>query len=756
MEMVIQNILLPQAKICSEEAMYFFRENYQDINVIIHEKKDNKLVFQKYGTATFSTYFNGLSVKKWKKYTNIGKVSLVLKLKGHFEIDLISVQCAKLDQDEDTSCKFMDKTLKSILHTAEVDFSEPDFITIPYSSYDLDSALGFSLRSLDDGSEFWGGYYVAEIGQEQLKDTDIAINICTFRREDFILRNLDILREQIIENESSPLSRHLQVYISDNGQTLPREKLNSEFVHIVPNKNVGGAGGFTRGLMEILDHQKDFPATHALMMDDDIVICPEALFRTYALLRCRKDEYEDVFVGGAMMRLDNRSIQVESGASWNAGKLVSNKQGLDMRYLEDVLMNEVEEYTEYNAWWYCCTPMRLVSKQNLPMPIFIRGDDLEYGLRNMKHLILMKKAESDDTALSFSQLLSGHQGSCEYQPDPDSLCTIMFTSGTTGKSKGVMLTHRNLAENATCLDMKIPARTVILSVLPIHHAYCLSVDVLKGLSLGSIICINDSLIRMAKNIQLFKPEMILMVPLMIETMAKKLEDAAGLPPQMVKQQVFGEQFHTICSGGAYLNPALIDLFERYGITILQGYGMTECAPVISTSMSWNIRKESVGQLMPNCEAKVVDGELWVRGSSVMMGYYQMEKETAEVLTDGWLHTGDLGYVDEDGFVYLTGRKKNLIITKNGENVSPEELENKLGEDRLVQEILVRENEGVIEAEIFPDLEYAAKKGIEDLQAALQERIDAYNRTAPAHKRVYRLKVRETEFEKTPSKKIKRY
>ena len=173
MEMVIQNILLPQAKICSEEAMYFFRENYQDINVIIHEKKDNKLVFQRYGTATFSTYFNGLSVKKWKKYTNIGKVSLVLKLKGHFEIDLISVQCAKLDQDEDTSCKFMGKTLKSILHTAEVDYLEPDFITIPYSSYDLDSALGFSLRSLDDGSECWGGYYVAEIKEEQLKDTDI-------------------------------------------------------------------------------------------------------------------------------------------------------------------------------------------------------------------------------------------------------------------------------------------------------------------------------------------------------------------------------------------------------------------------------------------------------------------------------------------------------------------------------------------------------------------------------------------------------
>lgn len=185
--------------------------------------------------------------------------------------------------------------------------------------------------------------------------------------------------------------------------------------------------------------------------------------------------------------------------------------------------------------------------------------------------------------------------------------------------------------------------------------------------------------------------------------------------------------------------------------------MTECSPVISTTVSWNIRKEAVGQLIPNCEAKTVDEELWVRGSSVMKGYYKMPEETAAALTeDGWLRTGDLGYVDEEGFVYLTGRKKNLIITKNGENVSPEELENKIGVHRLVQEILVRESEGVIEAEIFPDYEYAKKKEITDIRAILQEEIDGYNKTAPAHKRIYRLKIRETEFEKTPSKKIKRY
>ena len=374
----------------------------------------------------------------------------------------------------------------------------------------------------------------------------------------------------------------------------------------------------------------------------------------------------------------------------------------------------------------------------------------------LKYLISMQKEASDENSLSFGALMAEHEGCCDVIPESDRLCTIMFTSGTTGKSKGVMLTQRNLAENATCLDMKIPARTVILSVLPIHHAYCLSMDILKGISLGSIICINDSLLRVAKNIKLFKPNMILMVPLMIETMAKKLEDAEGLPPQIVKNEVFGEQFHTICSGGAYLNPAYIDLFAKYGITILQGYGMTECAPVISTSRSWNIKKEAVGQLMPNCEVKIVDEEILVKGSSVMMGYYKMPEETAEALTDGWLHTGDLGYVDEEGFIHLTGRKKNLIITKNGENVSPEEIENKVGENRLVQEILVRENEGVIEAEIFPDYEYAQKKEITDIRAYLQKVIDAFNQGAPAYKRIYSLKVRETEFEKTPSKKIKRY
>ncbi|MDE7001214.1 MAG: AMP-binding protein [Lachnospiraceae bacterium] len=374
----------------------------------------------------------------------------------------------------------------------------------------------------------------------------------------------------------------------------------------------------------------------------------------------------------------------------------------------------------------------------------------------LEHILCMSEPHGIAKEQSMWELVGAQHAGFAYTPQPDQLATIMFTSGTTGKSKGVMLTHRNLAENATCLDMGLESGIVILSVLPIHHAYCLSMDILKGISIGSVICINDSLLRVAKNIKLFEPNMILMVPLMIETLAKKLEEAAWIPAPLVKAKVFGKQFHTVCSGGAYLNPAYLEMFKKYGITIWQGYGMTECSPVISTNYGDFMKDGSVGRLMPNCEAKVVDEELWVKGSSVMQGYYNMPKETEETLEDGWLKTGDLGYVDEEGFVFLTGRKKNLIITPNGENVSPEEIENKLAENRLVQEVLVRESEGVIEAEIFPDYEYAGKKKIKDIQSELQKIIDAYNQGAPLYKRVFKIKVRETEFDKNTTKKIKRF
>lgn len=375
----------------------------------------------------------------------------------------------------------------------------------------------------------------------------------------------------------------------------------------------------------------------------------------------------------------------------------------------------------------------------------------------VKQLVSFQSAEKTDDVWSWKQLRKENQGDYRAEIEPDKLCTILFTSGTTGKSKGVMLSHRNLTDNAVCLDMKIPAGTVTMTLLPINHVYCLTMDIIKGLFIGVTSCINDSIMHVQKNLKLFKPDMVLLVPLVIESIYAKLKSAGSvMPKKKVAKAAFGGNLKTICSGGAYLDPEYVERFAEYGITILQGYGMTECSPVISTNLPWDNRKGSVGKLMPNCEAKVVDEELWIRGTSVMMGYYKMPEETAEALEDGWLKTGDLGYVDEDGFVYITGRKKNLIILANGENVSPEEMENQLLKNDLIKELLVRDHNQVIEAEIFPDYEYAKKKHIKDIRENLQEIIDAFNKQQPSYKGIHSLIVREEEFEKTTAKKIKRF
>lgn len=340
---------------------------------------------------------------------------------------------------------------------------------------------------------------------------------------------------------------------------------------------------------------------------------------------------------------------------------------------------------------------------------------------------------------------------------PDKLCTILFTSGTTGKSKGVMLTHRNLTDNAVCLDMKIPAGTVSMTLLPINHVYCLTMDIIKGLFIGLEICINDSIMHVQKNLKLFRPQIMLVVPMVLESIYAKMEDAGRLlPKKLVAHEVFGGRLKTICSGGAYLDPVYVDRFQEYGITVLQGYGMTENAPVVSTNLEWANRKGSVGKLLPNCEAKIEDEEIWVRGTSVMQGYYKMPEETKETLTpDGWLKTGDLGYLDADGYLYITGRRKNLIILANGENVSPEELENLLYKNRLVKEAVVREKDRIIEAEIFPDEELAKKKHIKDLQKALEDAVLECNQALPSYKRISRVLLRTEEFPKTTTRKIKR-
>lgn len=344
------------------------------------------------------------------------------------------------------------------------------------------------------------------------------------------------------------------------------------------------------------------------------------------------------------------------------------------------------------------------------------------------------------------------------RPDPDDIATIIFTSGTTGKSKGVMLTQNNLASNVQAVDFTTSPGTAVLSVLPIHHAFCLVMDWLKGFSLGATLCINDSMLHMVRNMGIFKPEIMLMVPMMIETIYKRLAAADPSVPKMaLAAHVFGGNLKIIFTGGAHLDPFYIDQFAEYGVDVLEGYGMSECSPVISSNTAAVHKAGSIGKPLSNVEIGFDNGEILVKGSSVMKGYYQMPEETAETLKDGWLHTGDKGYMDEDGFLFINGRVKNLIILSNGENISPEEIEDKLALGALVGEVIVTGEDNGLTARIYPDQDVIAAKGLEEaaVRAGLQEFIDQYNKKQPGYRQITGLVVRKYPFIRNSTRKIKR-
>ena len=251
---------------------------------------------------------------------------------------------------------------------------------------------------------------------------------------------------------------------------------------------------------------------------------------------------------------------------------------------------------------------------------------------------------------------------------------------------------------------------------------------------------------------------MLMVPLMVETIYKKLKDVNPLlPKKLVAKEAFGGNLEYIFCGGAYLDPMYVSEFKKYGIDILQGYGMTECSPVICSNNHRHNRPGSVGKPLDNCTIRFVDEEIQVKGTSVMAGYYDMPVETAEAFQDGWLCTGDLGYLDSDGFMFITGRKKNLIILANGENISPEELEGKLSVEPLISEIVVTGDGNHLTAHIYPDQDMIEKKHMDAAKTAdkIQKIIDSFNKNQPTYKRISALDIRKEPFEKSSTKKIKR-
>lgn len=364
--MILQALLFPNPDTCSTLEMYFRPREGEHAPWFDPELGAMRL--PRWAHLDLDTYFNSFSIAKWRKYTMLENLSLRLELRGEFQVQLVHWEMIGNKQFHHVFAE----------HVCSSDARKAFDFEIPLGIADR-GVVCCSLYALADDCALYGGAYITEIDPERLNPIDIAVDICTFRREAFIERNLALLNREIIENPECDLCGHMEVFIADNGKTLDIPRLQSPNIHIFPNKNAGGSGGFARGMMEIIDSPRPF--SHVLVMDDDVLINTDALLRTYRLLRLLKPEYLGKTVAGAMLRLDNRWKQHECCGNWNGRYVDQGKKSLDLRQIENVLKNEVEVPFDFNAWWYSCIPMAKISNDSLPLPMFIRMDDVEFGLR---------------------------------------------------------------------------------------------------------------------------------------------------------------------------------------------------------------------------------------------------------------------------------------------------------------------------------------------------------------------------------------
>ena len=368
----LQKFIMPQANICLQEKM-FFRVNQEED--IYYNFEDHTYSFKKNGELFSNTYFNSFCSPKWYRYTVIDEIIVSLRLKGNFEISLVKSFLADNE--------IINNTVKQLYSSSE----EKKSITFKYN-FSLDQFDGFyylKLKAIENDSIFYGGEILTD--KAPINQIKMGAVICTFKRENFIYKNLDLFKYNILKNQNSQLKEQLDLFVIDNAGTLDHKYFDHNQLHLIQNKNVGGAGGFTRGIIEVLE--STLPYTHVLLMDDDALLDINSLERTYAFLSYTKKQHSDLYIGGATLRLDKQNIQLESGAVWNNNLLFNIKQNLDLTSVADILFNDLEESRSYNAWVFSCIPLESLSPSNLPLPLFVRGDDMEFGIRNSKKIITM-------------------------------------------------------------------------------------------------------------------------------------------------------------------------------------------------------------------------------------------------------------------------------------------------------------------------------------------------------------------------------
>lgn len=367
--MIIQNLLFPQENICQEKELYFLGEKL--------EVDKYRLVINPNGMLTTETYFNSFSYKKWKKYTRIKNLKVQIEIEGKCEIYLCHAWIDDkniIRRSGDNKCFY------------EKDTKEKETLCFEFPVHKDGTIAHVKIITKDGVAIIYGINYVIDDVTE--RDIKLAIGICTFKREIFIEKNLHHLKSNIIDNKTSPLYGKLDVYISDNGQTLS-EDLKGEHVNVFSNLNLGGSGGFTRCLIEIKRREIEMGYTHVILMDDDIVIDTNVLIRNYIFLSLLKEDYYDAMIGGGMLVLNEQFRQFENAAAYTEGMLHFENKNIDLRRLRFVIQNEKEHFVNYNAWCYCCMPLSKIQMDNLPLPLFIHMDDVEYGVRNKYKVITL-------------------------------------------------------------------------------------------------------------------------------------------------------------------------------------------------------------------------------------------------------------------------------------------------------------------------------------------------------------------------------
>ena len=435
---------------------------------------------------------------------------------------------------------------------------------------------------------------------------------------------------------------------------------------------------------------------------------------------------------------------------------------------------------------------------------------IEDNLPEVKYFIQMNSSESlngrdvglDAIIKQGKELIdSGDKTFEEIQIDPEEFKVLIFTSGTTSNSKGVMICNRNLAENINAVSayVKLTPEDRLMSILPLHHTYESTIGFLLPMATGTSIAVCQGLKYIVPNLQETNPTALLTVPLLVENLYKKINanikksKKDGMVNSMIhvtnalksigvdiKRKVFNEIYQNlggkiriIVSAAAPIDAKIGKWVEDIGITFLQGYGLTETAPIAALTPDFNTKVGSAGKAVVCAQIKIDnpnekgEGEVLIKSSTLMLGYYEDKEATDEAIVDGWFHSGDVGYLDEDGYLYITGRSKNVIVTQNGKNIYPEEIELMLAKIPEINECMVygKEEKGnkelTITAKVIPNYEEITERHGKDLSKdqihdIIWQEIKNVNRKLTSYKAIKKLEIKEDEFEKTTTMKIKRY